>query len=372
MVCSGLIQTHLLFCQRFDARLHVFPHISGSTVKDPVIPTSDTASHRDPPQVAKSFYQKLLLPEVRIAGIYLILASMWIIGSDLWLTHSDIDEPKSGLIQTLKGLNFVITTAILLFLVLKHAYSGWRLAEQQRTSVLNQTREKFRSLSSHVQTLRENDRAEISREIHDELGQLLTGIQMQLRLIEDRLSDREDRTLNPLIDKLVETSELVDTTINSVQRISAGLRPSTLDHLGLAATLLGEAEQFSERTGIRCVLLVSEIPENLAPDLCTAAFRIFQESLTNVARHAEAKKVDASLSVTDSVLKLVVKDDGKGMEPSDAEDPQSLGLMGMFERAKNVGGQVSFGSSARKGTTVTFTIPFHPPHRDDSQASPSP
>jgi signal transduction histidine kinase len=156
-----------------------------------------------------------------------------------------------------------------------------------------------------------------------------------------------------------------------VQRISAGLRPSTLDHLGLAATLLGEAEQFSERTGIRCVLVVSEIPENLAPDLCTAAFRIFQESLTNVARHAEAKKVDASLSVTDSVLKLVVKDDGKGMEPSDAEDPQSLGLMGMLERAKNVGGHVSFEGSAKKGTTVTFTIPFHPPLRDDSKPSSS-
>lgn len=333
--------------------------------------STDTASDRDSPQVVNSFYQKLLLPEVRIAGIYLILASVWIIGSDFWITFSEMDEPKSGWIQTLKGLNFVITTAILLFFVLRRAYSGWRLAEHQRASGLNQAREKFRSLSSHVQTLRENDRAEISREIHDELGQLLTGIQMQLRLIEDRLSDREDRTLNPLIDKLVETSELVDTTINSVQRISAGLRPSALDHLGLAATLLSEAEQFSERTGIRCVLEVSEIADSLAPDSCTAAFRIFQESLTNVARHAEAKRVDASLSVNDSVLKLVVKDDGKGMEPSDAEDPQSLGLMGMLERAKNVGGQISFESSARKGTTVTFTIPFHPPLRQGSQTSSS-
>ena len=174
------------------------------------------------------------LPEVRIVLVYFILASTWIIGSDLWLVGATKDHDESVAIQMLKGLNFVITTAVLLFFVLRHSYSGWRHAEQQRVEGIDHARERFRNLSSHVQTLRENDRAEISREIHDELGQLLTGIQMQLRLIEDRLSDREDRTLNPLIDKLVETSELVDTTINSVQRISAGLRPSSLDNLGLA------------------------------------------------------------------------------------------------------------------------------------------
>ena len=298
------------------------------------------------------------LPEVRIVLIYLILASGWIIGSDLWLTQSEIDEPRSALIQTLKGLNFVITTAVLLFFVLRHAYSGWRLAEQQRSSGINHAQERFRNLSSHMLALRESDRAEISREIHDELGQLLTGIQMQLRLIENRLADREDRTLNPLIDKLVETSELVDTTINSVQRISAGLRPSALDHLGLAATLSGEAEQFSERTDIQCLIEISEIPNSLAPEVCIAAFRIFQESLTNVARHAEATQIDASLSVSENVLKLVVKDDGKGMDPSELENPQSLGLMGMLERAKGVGGRVNFTSQPRKGTTMTFTLPL--------------
>jgi signal transduction histidine kinase len=341
-------------------------------VKDPFTNSPDTVANRDLPATEGPPRHHWSLPEVRIVLIYLILASAWIIGSDLWLTHSDLDEPKSGLIQTIKGLNFVITTAVLLFFVLRHAYNGWRVAEQRRASGINHAREKFRNLSSHVQTLRENDRAEISREIHDELGQLLTGIQMQLRLIEDRLSDREDRTLNPLIDKLVETSELVDTTINSVQRISAGLRPSALDHLGLAATLMGEAEQFSERTGIRCSVEVSEIPENLATELCTAAFRIFQESLTNVARHAEAKKVDASLSVHENVLTLVVKDDGKGMAPSEVEDPMSLGLMGMLERAKTVGGQVSFSSPARKGTTVVLTIPFTSPPLEGAQISSTP
>jgi signal transduction histidine kinase len=298
------------------------------------------------------------LPEVRIVVIYFILASTWIIASDRLLSGTAADHVKTGLIQTVKGLNFVITTAILLFFVLRHAYSGWRLAEQQRLAGVDHARERFRSLSSHIQTLRENDRAEIAREIHDELGQLLTGIQMQLRLIEDRLSDREDRTLNPLIDKLVEASELVDTTINSVQRIAAGLRPSALDNLGLATALTGEAEEFAERTGIKCNVEVSEIPQNLPPEVTTTAFRIFQESLTNVARHAEATRIDASLSVSAGVLKLTVTDNGIGIDPSVIEDPQSLGLIGMLERAANVGGLVVFKHLPENGTSVTLTIPL--------------
>ncbi len=324
----------------------------------PVTPAKTRSSHR------------WSLPEVRIVLIYFILASAWIIGSDLWLIGATKDPNESVVIQMLKGLNFVITTAVLLFFVLRHSYSGWRHAEQQRVDGIDHARERFRSLSSHVQTLRENDRAEISREIHDELGQLLTGIQMQLRLIEDRLSDREDRTLNPLIDKLVETSELVDTTINSVQRISAGLRPSSLDNLGLATAVVGEAELFSERTGIRCDVEVGEIPEHLPAEIATTAFRIFQESLTNVARHAEAHQIEATLDVSENVLTLVVEDDGKGIDPAIVEDPKSLGLIGMLERAANVGGLVVFSSHQGQGTSVTLTIPL--PRADPSAGRYSP
>ena len=241
---------------------------------------------------------------------------------------------------------------------------------RQRVEGIDHARERFRSLSSHVQTLRENDRAEISREIHDELGQLLTGIQMQLRLIEDRLSNREDRTLNPLIDKLVETSELVDTTINSVQRISAGLRPSSLDNLGLATAVLGEAELFTERTGIGCEVEIDEIPEHLPAEVTTTTFRIFQEALTNVARHAEARSVEAKLSIRENVLTLVVEDDGQGIDPAIVEDPKSLGLIGMLERAANVGGLVVFSSHEQKGTCVTLTIPL-PPARPEGEAAPT-
>jgi signal transduction histidine kinase len=298
------------------------------------------------------------LPEVRIVVIYFIAASLWIVGSDLVLTKSTVDEAESGFIQTLKGLNFVITTAILLFLVLRHAYSGWRHAERERVTVIDQAREKFRKLSSHVQSLREKDRTWIAREIHDELGQLLTGIQMQLRLIESRLEERDERALNPIIDKLVETSNLVDATIASVQRISAGLRPSALDHLGLAAALTEEAEQFSSRTGIPCSIAITDVPPALPPEISTSVFRIFQEALTNVARHSEARKVDAALSVSDNVLVLTVHDDGKGIDPSVVEDPRSLGLIGMLERAENVGGHVVLARHPEKGTEVTLTLPL--------------
>lgn len=299
------------------------------------------------------------LPEVRIVLVYFILASVWIIGSDMWLNETAPDPSESLAIQTLKGLNFVITTAILLFFVLRRAYNGWRRAEEQRMDGIDHARERFRSLSSHVQTLRENDRAEISREIHDELGQLLTGIQMQLRLIEDRLSDREDRTLNPLIDKIVETSELVDTTITSVQRISAGLRPSSLDNLGLATAVLGEAELFSERTGIRCEVKIKDVPDHLPAEVATTAFRIFQEALTNVARHADARAIEAEVSIHGNVLTVVVRDDGQGIDLAIVEDPKSLGLIGMFERAAHVGGLVVFSRNPQKsGTCVTLTIPL--------------
>ena len=179
--------------------------------------------------------------------------------------------------QSFKGLNFVITTGVVLFFVLRRAYGGWRRSEERRMATLRSARESYRKLSSKLQTMREEERTSISREIHDELGQQLTGIKMQLRLIEDHLADREDRSLNPLIDDLVETSAMIDETIHSVRRISSGLRPLALDHLGLAAALDEEAEQFSKRTGIECRLKIGEMEEPIQPEVQTAAFRIFQE-----------------------------------------------------------------------------------------------
>lgn len=301
------------------------------------------------------------LPEVRIVAVYFVVASLWIVGSDLILTKSSVNDTQTGIIQSLKGLNFVITTAILLYFVLRRAYGGWRMAERQRLAVLEHAREKFRNLSTHIQTLREEERTHIAREIHDELGQLLTSIKMEIRLVEFRLTDRDDRTLNPLIDKLVETSELVDNTIEAVQRISSGLRPSTLDNIGLGTALINEAVQFSDRSGIPCSIIIEDLPEPLPPAVSTTTFRIFQEALTNIARHAEAHHIDARITAANEMLEFTIHDDGKGIDPEVLEDPKSLGLIGMLERADSVGGTVSFGRNPEKGTDVVLMIPLRTP-----------
>jgi signal transduction histidine kinase len=297
-------------------------------------------------------------PEARIVAGYLILASAWIVGSDLLLTSTAFDQQEIAVIQSLKGLNFVITTALLLYFVLRRAFDGWRVAEARRRLVIEHARERFRALSSHVQDLREEDRIRIAREIHDVLGQLLTGIKMEVRMLENCLADRDDRTLNPAIDKLVEIAELVDDTIASVQGIASGLRPSALDNQGLGTALLDEAGQFSQRGGIPCSILVEDIPDNLRLETSTAVFRIFQEALTNVARHADARRVDSKLSVEGNALKLAIHDDGKGIDPTVLENPKSLGVIGMVERAESVGGRITFTPHPQKGTDVVLTVPL--------------
>jgi signal transduction histidine kinase len=298
------------------------------------------------------------VPRLGMVVFYGGVASFWMIASNRWWMTVPMDSFSLSAGMWLQATNLVLTTAILLFCVLRHAYNGWRIAEKHRSAVSEHARQQSRRLSSRVQTLREEDRAWIAREIHDELGQLLTGIKMQLRLVEDRLGDRGDRTLNPLIDKLVESSEMVDTTIASVQRIAAGLRPSSLDHLGLATALNEEAEQFSHRTGIPCVVKFGKVPETLPAAINTAVFRIFQESLTNVARHAQAHRIEVAFDVSGAVLELVIHDDGIGIDPSAIDHPKSLGLIGMIERAESVGGWIRFEQASGKGTTVTLTIPL--------------
>ncbi|MCX8496560.1 MAG: sensor histidine kinase [Akkermansiaceae bacterium] len=315
-----------------------------SVVKDS---TPACRSHADPKPV----------PRIGMVVLYGAVASFWMTLTSRWWLWLPVDSVSLSVGVGLQALNVVLTTAVLLFCVLRHAYNGWRIAEKHRSAECEHARQQSRRLSTRVQTLREEDRAWIAREIHDELGQLLTGIKMQLRLVEDRLADRGDRTLNPLIDKLVESSEMVDNTIASVQRIAAGLRPSSLDHFGLAIALNEEAEQFSHRTGIPCVVKLGKVPEILPAAINTAVFRIFQESLTNVARHAQAHRIDVAFDVSGVGLELVVHDDGMGIDPGALDHPKSLGLIGMSERAESVGGWIRFEQISGKGTTVTLTIP---------------
>ena len=288
----------------------------------------------------------------------MLFASLWIIGSDSALAHLVRKGCETTEFQTIKGLSFVVTTGLLLYFVLRQAFGGWRRSEDLRMETMRSSMECFRKLSSSIQHLREEERTRIAREIHDELGQHLTGIKMQLRLIEDHLGNLDDRSMNPAIDELVEAAAMVDDTIVSVRRIASGLRPLVLDHLGLAAALDEEVEQFSRRTGIECHLSVAGIGRDIPPDVETTTFRIFQESLTNVARHAKADRIDAECSTHGDVLTLKIQDDGVGIDPVLVVNPESLGLVGMLERAADVGGKVAFDSSSGQGTKVVLTIPL--------------
>jgi two-component system sensor histidine kinase UhpB len=230
-----------------------------------------------------------------------------------------------------------------------------RLAEKQ----LELSRRQLRALSARLESLREADRTRIAREIHDELGQMLTGLKMDLRWMERRLGQMPDQAaLNPLLDKVVEASQLVDTTIATVQKISSELRPGVLDHLGLTAAVQHEAVRFQQRTGIACQAVVPEATPSFSREVATGVFRILQEALTNVTRHANANAVQVELRIEGKRLVLEVADNGKGISETELSAPRSLGLLGMKERAAMLGGELNFHRLESGGTRVTLRVPL--------------
>lgn len=295
-------------------------------------------------------------PELRIALAFLVIGSVWVIGSDRALGLALPDSPIC--LQTIKGLNFVATTAIVLYFVLRRAYRGWRRSEREQRAILAEVGTMFRSLSSRIEALREADRTRISRELHDQLGQALTGLKMELRWIEGRLEAGNNRALNPLTDRLVEVQEQIDGLIGTVRRIAADLRPEALDHLGLTEAIKEEAARFTARTGGRCEVDITPLPEEIPPEVATAAFRIFQEALTNVARHAGATLVKVACRQTGDSLEITIADDGKVIPEGEDARSESLGLLGMRERAELLGGRLQVSSPPAGGTRVTASLPW--------------
>ena len=221
-------------------------------------------------------------------------------------------------------------------------------AEQE----LRASSEQLRNLAARLLSVREQERTRIAREIHDELGQALTAVKMDLSWLAGRLSPRN----GPLLGRIRSTLQLADSTIQSVRRISTELRPSVLD-LGLAAALEWQVREFQARTGIRCKL---RLPAQgaVAPNVSTALFRIFQETLTNIARHAGATRAEVALQKQPDALVLRVRDNGRGFDPANSSSSKSLGLLGMRERAAILGGWVDIFSAPGKGTRVTAWIPL--------------
>jgi PAS domain S-box-containing protein len=221
-----------------------------------------------------------------------------------------------------------------------------------RNEKLALQREQLQALAKRLQQAREEERKMVARDLHDQIGQILTAIKMDMAWAVRHLPGAQ----NEVHDRLKGSIELVNEGVRSVRAICSGLRPGILDDLGLAAAIEWQAHEFAARTGIACKVSIPSAEMRLDGDLSTAIFRIFQECLTNIARHAEAQSVSASLSTQDEDLLLVVQDDGKGFHESEAA--ASLGVLGMKERAKACGGVLQLSSSPGKGTTVTVRVPL--------------
>jgi len=230
-----------------------------------------------------------------------------------------------------------------------------RVAEK----ALENSRQQLRALTARLQSGREDERAKVAREIHDDLGQVLTQLKVNLDWLEGKIEERQDGpVLNPLLDRVVESGEMVESAIQSVQRIATDLRPAVLDNLGLVEALQEEARRFELRSGITCELRLPPEPLRCQPQISTTIFRVFQEALTNVTRHAQATALRISLETRDAQVVLQVEDNGKGIGLEAIGDPHSLGLLGMTERASALGGHVAVSPVAPHGTRVTLQLPL--------------
>jgi signal transduction histidine kinase len=217
------------------------------------------------------------------------------------------------------------------------------------------SQERLRNLSSHLQSSREEERANIAREIHDELGQVLTALKLDMYWLEQKLPEEQGM----LIEKVRAMSKHADATIRAVQRISSELRPALLDDLGLIDAIEWQSKDFQQRTNIECSVSFNngniKVPENSS----IALFRIYQETLTNVARHSKAKHVSVSMHNEDDNVVLQIRDNGIGIEKSHLSSPRSFGLIGIRERAFALGGDVEIIGRKKMGTTMTVIIPLN-------------
>jgi len=224
------------------------------------------------------------------------------------------------------------------------------IAEQE----LQESHQQLRDLSAHLQNIREDERGNIAREIHDELGQQLTGLKLDLSWVKKKMKTEDPE----VTEKVQETLMLIDLTVKTVRRIATELRPGILDDLGLIAALDWQSHEFEKRSGIRCEFIAKVNPQELTSDISTGIFRIYQESLTNIARHSNATKVSTMLSKEGNFLKLQVIDNGIGFDVDAAGKKGTLGLLGMKERVLMMNGKIEMKSLPGEGSTFTILAPI--------------
>ena len=219
---------------------------------------------------------------------------------------------------------------------------------------LQRSYEEIRRLTEHLQKIREEERTSIAREIHDELGQQISVLKFDVSWLNKKLNGA-DRAVKEKVGDLL---ELLETMVESVRRISSELRPSLLDNLGLVAAMEWHLKEFEKRSGIKIIFNEPKEELEIADSMTNGLFRIFQESLTNVARHSMAKKVTVELLQKNDQLILSIEDDGKGFDKQKAAEMKTLGILGMRERSMMMGGSYEIKSILGKGTSVTVVLPY--------------
>lgn len=258
-------------------------------------------------------------------------------GTIVWAEHRRVPVvDASGAIVAIEGIARDVTARV----------------EVERR--LRKSEQQLRRLAAQVHSAREQERTAIARELHDELGQNLTAIKLELERTVGLF--RRDQLEPKAVDRLQSLVGLIELGIAAVKRIAKDLRPPTLDHLGLAEAIEWEALEFKTRTGLRCRVVADADGQRLTGEQQTVVFRIFQESLTNIARHAKASAVDVTLKERGKAFELQVRDNGRGITMSDLRDPRALGLLGMRERAALIGGTCQVTGRRGLGTLVTVRV----------------
>jgi signal transduction histidine kinase len=229
------------------------------------------------------------------------------------------------------------------------------IAQRERAQgELEVSRQQLRNLSARLEAAREAERARIAHEVHDELGQQLASLKMDALWLRKKLREQQE----PLLKKAREMAEVLDATVQTVRKITTELRPGILDDFGLLAAIEWQLQDFQTRTGIEGQLLTEVDEIRLDPEDATAIFRVFQETLANVARHAKATRVDVSLRQRDGMLRLVVEDNGRGITVREATGASALGILGMRERLQRINGTLEIRGAAGEGTVVEVCVPL--------------
>ena len=332
---------------------HAFPYLSDGCA--PLLGVQPAALQADP-----DLFLSLVLPEDRkgyleAMAVSKISLSSWNWEGRIWIDawkdvkwinlratpHAAPDNSESGAAVQWDGIMTNITDS-----------------KNEQQDVLR-SRARLAELTDHIEHVKEQERARIAREIHDDLGGNLTAIKMALSMLSARLPPEQPQ----LLEKAAYLDDLVDRTIEAVHRISLDLRPSTLD-LGLVAALEWQAREFEKGAGIACSFHSDEgeleLDPDLDPDHAAALFRIFQEALTNVAKHAAATRVTVTLRRVRQHLVLSICDNGRGIAPADRLKPHSFGLRGMSERARALGGTLTLSAAPGGGTMVAVKIRLAP------------